>query len=172
MVFKLINTIDRTVKAISISAAAVGCFAILLIAVGVTTNSVFRYVFNTPLLFVDEYAQYLLVVAFYLGVGYTFRAGRHVYVSLIIDRLGASLARPLRLVIFLASVGTIGLMAYYSWTAFLSTAKAGIVSITPMETPLAFPFFAVALGMSIFTLEVSVALLKELFGVEHKTFNQ
>lgn len=170
--FKIINIIDRTVKVISISAAGVGCCAILLMALIVTTNSVFRYAFNMPLLFADEYAQYLLVVVFYFGVGYTFRAGRHVYVSLIIDRLGASLARPLKILIFLASVGTIGLMAYYSWTAFLSTAKAGIVSITPMETPLAYPFFAVALGMTIFTLEVFVALLKELFGVEHKTFGQ
>jgi len=169
-VSKLIHTFDRAVKAVSVTAAALGCIAILLIAIGVTTNSVFRYAFNMPLLFVDEYAQYLLVAAFYLGVGYTFRAGRHVYVSLIIDRLGVALARPLKIVIFLASVITIGLMAYYSWTAFWSTAKAGIVSITPMETPLAYPFFAVAIGMSIFTLEVLVALLKELFGLEHKTF--
>lgn len=167
---KFIHVIDRAVKVVSVTAAALGCVAILLIAVGVTTNSVFRYAFNMPLMFVDEYAQYLLVVAFYLGVGYTFRAGRHVYVSLIIDKLGVSLARPLKILIFLASLLTIGLMAYYSWTAFLSTAKAGIVSITPMETPLAVPFFAVAIGMSIFTLEVLVALLKELFRVEHEAF--
>jgi len=165
-VIDFVQSLDRLSRRLSAAAAAFGCIAILLIAIGVTVNAVSRYVFNAPSMFVDEYAQYLFVCCFYFGVGYTLRQGKHVSVNMLVNRLPEKLRSGFAIVILSLSVVTIGVMCYYSWTAFQSTYRAGIVSLTPMETPLALPFLAVAIGMTIFTLELLVATLRSAVGVQ------
>lgn len=162
----IVQSLDRLIARISGAAAAFGCAAILIIAVAVTANAVSRYAFNAPSMFVDEYAQYLFVCCFYFGVGYTLRQGKHVSVDMMVNRLPQKLRALFAVAILLLSAMTIGVMCYYSWTAFHSTYRAGIVSLTPMETPLALPFLAVAIGMTIFTLELLVLSLKSLVGLQ------
>ncbi|MGE0799739.1 MAG: TRAP transporter small permease [Lautropia sp.] len=158
--------LDRGVGWLSAAAAALACTAIVLIALGITVNAVSRYALNRPILFVDEYAQYLLVVAFYLGVGYTLRAGRHVSVQMLVDRLGVGVRRLLRIAVSVVGLWAIALMCQHSWGAFVSTTRSGIVSLTPLETPLSLPFLSVAVGMTLFVLEIVVGILKDLVGIE------
>jgi len=159
---RLVTLFDQAVGKVSGAAGAVASVAVLLIAVGVTVNALARYLFNKPLLFVDEYAQYLLVVIFYLGVGYTLRAGKHVSVVMLVDRLGQRSRAILGSVMSVVSFLTLSVMCYYSWTSFFSTRQAGIVSLTPMQTPLDLPFLAVAVGMTIFALEMVVVFINNV----------
>ena len=159
---RLATLFDRAVGMVSGAARGVASVAILLIAVGVTVNSFARYLFNKPFMFVDEYAQYLLVVIFYLGVGYTLRAGKHVSVAMLVNRLGQRSRAMLGLVVSVVSLAALSVMCYYSWTSFFSTHRAGIVSLTPMQTPLALPFLAVAVGMTIFALEMVVVIINNV----------
>lgn len=140
--------------------------ALIIVAIGITVNAASRFLFKQPLMFVDEYAQYLLVAIFYFGVGYTLRAGKHVAVRMLTDHIHGAPRALLHAVVSVLSVVVIGIMAWYSWSSFWSTYRAGMVSLTPMETPLAIPFLFVALGMSIFFLEmltISLRSLCELF---------
>jgi C4-dicarboxylate transporter DctQ subunit len=161
---RTVELIDACVGRISAAAAAISCLAMLLITIGIAVNSLSRYAFNSPFLFVDEYAQYLLVVVFYFGVGYTLRAGRHVAVDMLVGRLSATTQRRLRVVVSLAGSVAIVLMCHFSWLAYTSTARSQLVSLTPLQTPLALPYLAVAIGMTIFALEIVVGILKDLVG--------
>jgi C4-dicarboxylate transporter, DctQ subunit len=158
---QLANLFDRMVGRMSAAAAMLACVGIVVMAVGVTVNAVSRYIFNSPLMFVDEYAQYLMVIVFYLGVGYTLRAGKHVWVEMLVSRLSHRAQTVLRLAVLLASLVAIAVMCYYSWTSFFSTVRAGIVSVTPMQTPLSVPFLAVAVGMTLFVLEIVASILND-----------
>ena len=60
----------------------------------------------------------------------------------------------------------IGLMCWHAWGAFASTTRSGLVSLTPLETPLSLPFLSVAVGMSLFVLEIFVDILKDVVGLE------
>jgi len=158
--------LDRVVGRLSAAAAAIACVAIVLTTIGITVNAVSRYALNRPILFVDEYAQYLLVATFYLGVAYTMRAGRHVSVDMLVGRLGPGARRPLRIAVSLVGFWAIGLMCWHAWGAFASTTRSGLVSLTPLETPLSLPFLSVAVGMSLFVLEIFVDILKDVVGLE------
>jgi len=166
---RIARLLDRAVGSLSAAAATVSCVSILLIAVGVTFNAVSRYAFNKPYMFVDEYAQYLLVVTFYLGVGYTLRAGKHVMVEMLVGRLGLIVRLSLGMAVSIVSLGALAIMCYYAWTGFLSTQRAGIVSLTPMQTPLALPFLAVAVGMTIFVLEMIVTIVNDAVALGQRT---
>jgi TRAP-type C4-dicarboxylate transport system permease small subunit len=80
---------------------------------------------------------------------------------MLVSRLGPRAQTVLRLAVLLASLVTIAVMCYYSWTAFFSTSRAGVVSVTPMQTPLSVPFLAVAVGMTLFVLEIVASILND-----------
>jgi len=164
----LFRYLDGFVERISAVGNWLACIALILISVGVTVNAFSRFLFAQPLVFVDEYSQYLLVAIFYFGVGYTLRAGKHVSVRMLIDRLEGLSRTLLQTAVSLLSMGVIGIMTWYGWQSFLSTYRMGMVSLTPLETPLAIPFLFMSLGMSVFFLESLVVVLRNigvLFGM-------
>lgn len=152
--------LDRLVERISAVGNWISYMALIVVALGVTVNAFSRFIFKHPLMFVDEYAQYLLVAIFYFGVGYTLRAGKHVSVRMLVDRLHGATRATVQLLVSSVSLGIIGMLTWYSWVSFMSTYRAGMVSLTPLETPLSVPFAFVSIGMTVFFLEAAVIVVK------------
>lgn len=154
--------LDRQVERVSAAGNWISCMALIVVALGVTVNAFSRFLFKQPMMFVDEYAQYLLVAIFYFGVGYTLRAGKHVSVRMLVDRLHGASRAVVQLLVSSASLVIIGMLTWYSWLSFMSTYRAGMVSLTPLETPLSIPFAFVSIGMTIFFLEAAMIVIKTL----------
>jgi TRAP-type C4-dicarboxylate transport system permease small subunit len=64
--------------------AAVSVFMLCLL---IMVSVIARYVFNSPFLYVDEIASYLMVSLVFLGLAYTLKEGGHIRVEMIVDRL-------------------------------------------------------------------------------------
>jgi TRAP-type C4-dicarboxylate transport system permease small subunit len=151
---KLISLLDKWITYTSQSGGAIGCALIIITAAIITINSFSRYIFNHPFLFVDEYARYMLVALFYLGLGFTLRAGKHVSADVIVRRF--SKRTQIALNVITSSFGSIViyLMLWNSWKSFYSVYKTKMVSLTPLETPLWIPYLFVAVGLTLFLLDM------------------
>jgi len=150
----VLTRIDNYIGWASNAGGAIGCSLIVATAALITFSSLFRYVFNHPFMFVDEYARYMLVAISYLGLGFTLRAGKHVSADVVVSRFNKQTQTGLRVIT--SSFGSIVLvlMLWNSWKSFVSIYKGHIVSLTPLETPLWIPYLFVAVGLTIFLLDM------------------
>lgn len=160
--FATARFLDHYIGVLSHAGAIVSTVMVLLTTALLAVNSCARYLFNAPFLFVDEYAQYLLVGIFYLGVGYTLRKGKHVSVDMLVSRFGRRVRLVLAILTGILGLVLIYLMCKYGWTTFLSSYKRNITSLTPMETPLWIPYLFVAVGLTVFLLDLVAYILTRM----------
>ena len=71
--------ISRASKAVAI----LGGIATLVLAGSITVDVLLRYFLNSPLLWVDELASFLLVLIIFGGLAYTFVVGGHIRIDLV-----------------------------------------------------------------------------------------
>lgn len=121
-----------------------------------------RYLFNSPLIFADEISTYLFVGFAFGGLGYTFRAGGHIRVELLLNRVGPSARRHLDiffhfLFLFYCVILLIALflfaLAYYN---------QGVRSFTSLRVPLVLPGALMPVGMLLLVLQI-IAGIRQLF---------
>jgi TRAP-type C4-dicarboxylate transport system permease small subunit len=146
--------LDRPLSRVSRWGGNLGAVLIVVTAAIITMNCIARYVFNWPLMFVDEYSCYMLVALVYLGLGATLRAGKHVYVDMFVGKLPAPLQRAMSIATMGLGILPLAIMSWYSWKSFWSIYTGNIVSLTPLQTPLWVPYLMVAVGLTIFLLDM------------------
>jgi TRAP-type C4-dicarboxylate transport system permease small subunit len=155
---KVVFVLDQSIQLASRFGGGFGAALIVGISVIITVNSFSRYVLGQPLLFVDEYSQYMLVALVYLGMGFTLRAGKHVSADLFIRKLPTRKQEVLNLLTSSFGCIVIWLMFWHSWKAFISVYNDKVVSLTPLETPLWIPHLAVSVGLTLFLLDMFAEL--------------
>jgi len=149
-----VATVDRSLSLVSRWGGNLGAALIVVTAAIITVNCIARYVFNWPMMFVDEYSCYMLVALVYLGLGATLRAGKHVYVDMLVGKLPVPLQRAMSIATLGLGILPLAIMSWYSWKSFWSTYTGNIVSLTPLQTPLWVPYLMVAVGLTIFLLDI------------------
>jgi len=146
---------------LSWGAALLAGVATLVIAVLISADVLLRYFFNSPLLFVDEVASFLLVVVIFGGLAYTFQCGAHVRVDLATTQLPPTLRAWLRAGGLLLGIGFILVV---SWTTLQSATTAyryGRVS-TVMLYPLWAPMLLIPAGLLLMSAVMGGALRRQL----------
>ncbi|MBQ9932029.1 MAG: TRAP transporter small permease [Firmicutes bacterium] len=79
--------------------------ALVFIAACVMLYDVFcRYALNSPSLYAPYIAAFLVLGAAFLGTAYALQAGGHVYVELLVDRLGGLAQKIMRTIGFAFSI--------------------------------------------------------------------
>ena len=146
---------------------SIGAALIAVTAVIITVNCIARYVFNRPMMFVDEYSCYMLVALVYCGLGATLRAGKHVYVDMFVGKLPARVQRAMSTATLALGVVPVSIMCWYSWKGFWSNYTGKIVSLTPLQTPLWLPYLTVAIGLTIFLFDIIAIAGQRLASVPH-----
>jgi TRAP-type C4-dicarboxylate transport system permease small subunit len=149
-----VATVDRSLSLVSRWGGNLGAALIVVTAAIITVNCITRYVLNWPLMFVDEYSCYMLVALVYLGLGATLRAGKHVYVDMFVGKLPVPWQRTMSIATLGLGILPLAIMSWYSWKSFWSTYTGKIVSLTPLQTPLWVPYLTVAIGLTIFLLDI------------------
>ena len=149
-----VATVDRSLSLVSRWGGNLGAALIVVTAAIITVNCIARYVFNWPMMFVDEYSCYMLVALVYLGLGATLRAGKHVYVDMLVGKFPVPLQRAMSIATLGLGILPLAIMSWYSWKSFWSTYTGNIVSLTPLQTPLWVPYLMVAVGLTIFLLDI------------------
>ena len=138
------KTLDRIYDAAGYTAAffMVGILAMVL-------ASVLGRMFGFNLRGSDAYAGYAMAAASFLALAHTFRRGEHIRVSLLLDRFGGRLRRPLELWSHAAGTFFCAALAWFSVRLVWQSRAFNDVSQGNDATPLWIPQIAMAVGAAI-----------------------
>ena len=153
---QVIRFIDFISAIGGIGAAASVFILCLLIMVSVIA----RYAFNSPFLYVDEIASYLMVSLVFLGLAYTLKEGGHIRVEMIVDRLrhrtravlGIMTAIIAMLWAFFLLIGVTGI-----WLRYLN---GGVRGYGTLQAPLWMPALPLVIGAAFLLLQVLAEIFK------------
>lgn len=106
----------------------------------------------------DAYAGYCMAAAGFLALAYTFKRGEHIRVTLLLDRFGGRLRRPLELWSHAAGAFFCAVLAVFSvrlaWTSHVFNDISQGNDATPLWIP--------QIGMAVGAVVLLVAMVDEL----------
>ena len=146
---------------LSWGAALLSGISTLVIAIFISADVLLRYFFNSPLLFVDEVASFLLVLVIFGGLGYTFLGGGHVRVDLITTHLRPARRAWLRAGGLVVGIAFILLVSWTTLQSALTAFRYGRVS-TVMLYPLWAPMLLIPAGLLLMSAGMLGALRRQL----------
>jgi TRAP-type C4-dicarboxylate transport system permease small subunit len=152
---------EKTVRLTSRTVFYLGSATLLIIMVLVTLDVGGRYLFNKPLLGVNEICEFMLAGAVLLGLAYTQILRGHVMVELLYDRLSPKTQAILALFHCLIGMFIFGLIAWQSAIMTYDNWQDRLTSDI-LRIP-AWPFRSFApVGAFLLTLELFVELVEVL----------
>jgi C4-dicarboxylate transporter DctQ subunit len=89
-------------------------WAIILISFMVVGNVVSRALFNFSWVFHKEVAQYAVVIATFMGIGYAARKGRHISMSAIFDLSSDKVKKAMAILFSVGTAIALFVLTYYS----------------------------------------------------------
>ncbi len=110
---------------------------------------------------VNEAAAFLLAATSFLALAYSFRAGSHIRVSLLLHYLPVKLRRAADLVGVSLGIALMGYFSWYTWRLVADSLRFKEVSDGLLAIPLAIPQGAMLLGLVMLT----IALVEEFFHI-------
>jgi len=152
------HTIDRALAAIAFGLTAVGVVCVVAMMGLTTVDVIARYVFNSPTLWADEVASYLLIAIVFLGLAPNIRQDAHIRIDVITNLVKGRVRVALE--VFAYGVGIIFavLLLMGVWTRFANFYDRGIISDSPLMTPLWVPMVPVVVGSAVLVLVMIVGV--------------
>lgn len=142
-------------------AAGLGGALLLSITVVVLASVFFRYVVNSSLAWSEELTRYLAVWLVFLGMAPAYRAGHHVRVGVVVDRLSV---RWRRLFYIAAEVVILFLLCVITAAGWL-LAEANFTrdQLTPaLRIPIAWIYLAIPVGLLLMALQSAERVVRLL----------
>jgi TRAP-type C4-dicarboxylate transport system permease small subunit len=94
----------------------------------------------------DAYAGYAMAAASFLALAHTLKRGEHIRVTLLFDRFGARMRRPLEIWCHLAGTFFCGALAFFSARLVYTSRAFNDISQGNDATPLWIPQIGMAVG--------------------------
>lgn len=142
-------------------AALLAGLCTLIIAILISADVLLRYFFNSPLLFVDEVASFLLVLVIFGGLAYTSLCGGHVRVDLVTTHLRPALRAWLRAAGLALGIVFILVVSWTTLQSALTAYRYGRVS-TVMLYPLWVPMLLIPAGLILMSAVMLGALRRQV----------
>jgi TRAP-type C4-dicarboxylate transport system permease small subunit len=112
----------------------------------------------------DAYAGYCMAAAGFLALAHTLKRGEHIRVTLLLDRFGGRLRRPLEIWSHVAGAFFCGVLAFYSVRLAYQSYDFHDVSQGNDATPLWIPQIGMALGCIVLLVAMVDDLVRVLRG--------
>jgi C4-dicarboxylate transporter DctQ subunit len=153
---------DRLVATIAHGLSAVGVVCVVAMMVLTTADVVARYAFNSPTMWADEMASYLLIAIVFLGLAHNLRSDGHIRIDVITNLL--SPRARLLLEVFAYTVGVVFAIVLIggTWTRFDNFWMRHTLSDSPLMTPLWVAMVPVVAGAAVFGLTMAWGLIVSL----------
>lgn len=133
----------------------VSAISIVIMSVIIPWGIFARYVLGTGSRWPEPIAILLMVLFTFLGSAVSYRAGAHIAVAMVTDRLSEGVARPLRFVIHLLMLTVALFMLYYGTTLCMDTWNQTIGELPWMPVGLTYtPVPAAGFITALFVIEV------------------
>jgi C4-dicarboxylate transporter, DctQ subunit len=123
----------------------------------------FRFVIYVPFPWSEESARYIMIWMAMVGAATAMRYGRHIGVTVLIERLPQRVSRFLSPFIDLSMVVFLAVMAK---EGFRLAVKNAAQYSPAMNLPMLIPYLAIPVGAALMILEITASLLQELFPTE------
>ncbi|HOP86704.1 MAG TPA: TRAP transporter small permease [Syntrophorhabdaceae bacterium] len=137
-------------------------FILGLLVIFESIDSFARYLFNRPLPWSVEMAEYALFVITFFGTTWLLREGKHVNVEVFIERLSTRVKRHIRIIVLAISCVTLAFLSCFSLISTIDTYKMG-ATVAKMLTIPKFIFIAIMFfGYSVLFLESLREFIREL----------
>ena len=136
------------------------CFVVMLVISVAGTFT--RYLFNSPLMFVEEYSGYLLVVMGFLAMAPALRKEAHINVNFVMKLLPTKAQVTLDLFNSCFAIFIAAILFWVSLKLCWENYSIHLVSSTIMETPLWIPQLFIPLGWVTFILLVFLGIRKKM----------
>jgi TRAP-type C4-dicarboxylate transport system permease small subunit len=112
----------------------------------------------------DAYAGYCMAAASFLALAHTLKRGEHIRVTLLLDRFGGRLRRPLEIWSHLAGTFFCGALAWFSVRLVFQSHAFNDISQGNDATPLWIPQLGMALGALVLLVAMADDLVRVLRG--------
>lgn len=158
MLQKTIELIDRAVTYIGLAAI----FVTMLLT---SADALGRYLFNHPVEGAYQVTEdYLLILAVFLVLGYSYREGAHVRVTLLVDRVGPLTRLVFAYVAQLFSIACGVALTIATWMQASDTLRRGARASGLLDYPLWPGYAAVFVGCLLMTLLMIIDLPRVRYG--------
>jgi len=164
---KLIAVCDNISYKISKIGAVVSGILVSLI-----TIMIFMYIINRAFiggvwLFVEEWTALSLIPIAYLGMGYTLRANRHLYIDVLTRKFSTKRKDLVSAIVSVFSLLVLGFMIERSYDWMMYTIHQQIKSTGPMRTPMWIFSCSMFLGFCMYAVDMfffTVSDFLKIFG--------
>ncbi len=112
----------------------------------------------------DAYAGYCMAAAGFLALAQTLKRGEHIRVTLLVDRCGPKLKRPMEILAHLVALFFSGAFAFYAVRQVWVSREINDISQANDATPLWIPQIAMAIGTTILFIAILDELVLQLAG--------
>ncbi len=124
--------------------------AVVAMTLLVLVQVVLRYIFNVPLVWVEEMTVFLMIWMAFMGAAIGVRRGAHIAMTILVDRLPDAVARGL---FYLSTVAIIAFSAVVAWHGVLLALSVGGQRSAALGLPMAVPYTIVPLGALLIILQ-------------------
>ncbi|MBM3627082.1 MAG: TRAP transporter small permease [Alphaproteobacteria bacterium] len=163
----LLDAYERLLRAIAALEKAVGVFLIAVIVVTITIQVFTRYVFDRPIVWVEEVATYAFIWGAFIGAALGHKTRRHIRIETFVSRLGPRGTAAMRIAAEALILLLCWLLATTAWTVMGVEARSRSIAL-PVDiprmwfysVPLFFGTVSIAIASVYFLLREAQALAK------------
>ena len=150
---------ERALSAIAFGLTAVGVVCVVAMMGLTTVDVIARYVFNSPTLWADEVSSYLLIAIVFLGLAPNVRQDAHIRIDVLTNLVSGRIRAALEVFAYAAGIIFSVLLLLGTWTRFANFYDRGIISDSPLMTPLWLPMVPVVVGAAVLVLTMVVGFI-------------
>lgn len=130
-----------------------------VMSVVVMLQILFRFVIYIPLPWSEELARYLMIWTGMVGSFVALREGRHIGVTLIVNRLPPRVAAGVAVFVQVLTILFLVILAKQG----LALALINLNQLSPaMRIPMFFPYLAVPVGAALMIIELAAGVLQDI----------
>ena len=150
---------DHTLSAIARGLMAVGVVCVVMMMGLTTVDVIARYAFNSPTLWADEIASYLLIAIVFLGLAPNVRDDGHIRIDVVTNLVSGRARLALEAFAYGAGIVFSALLLLGTWTRFDNFWSRGTLSDSPLMTPMWMPMVPVVIGAAVLVLVMVVGFV-------------
>ena len=125
---------------------AVGVVCVVAMMVLTTADVVARYIFNSPTMWADEMASYLLIAIVFLGLAQNLRTDGHIRIDVVTNHVPQDVKRVLEVLAFAVAILFSIILIAGTWTRFHNFWIRNTLSDSPLMTPMWIAMVPVVIG--------------------------
>lgn len=150
----------------------ISAFFMSLLSLIIFYEVVARYVFNSPTIWVNEIATYMLQFIVFFSMGYLLLLDDHLKVTFVLDSAKGVAKKILEIITPVLVIPYAGVLVYYGYQYMDNSLQLGMVSPTLLEFPLWIPYSFIASGGALLVLASVASIIKILLPDQVKALEE